>query len=205
MATDPSGLRTEIYVHRPKNLPDKNWYGHSAINVNGIVYTFGRYGDFPPKNNTLGAKSDYGVLYKVPESYYLSFPQFTSPNHLVLRWKIELSTSEERGIVSYFENKWKNYRSKTSVKMPDGKFLEGRVVEKYRLLQNNCTTMTIESLPDRIRKMIIMNSSDYSVPYDPEDLGMRLSFPGMSRNGIKDLPSITSSQAERVYFPSVAK
>ena len=37
---DPDGCETKIYVHK-----GAHWYGHSALNVNGVVYTYGRYGE----------------------------------------------------------------------------------------------------------------------------------------------------------------
>jgi RHS repeat-associated protein len=90
---DPSGLETTIYIHT-----GGSWHGHSATNVNGTVYTFGRYGNYNP--TSAGLKGD-GILYAVPEDYYLNNPRFTGDTATVQRWSLDLSPEDEQAIVDF--------------------------------------------------------------------------------------------------------
>jgi RHS repeat-associated protein len=92
---DPSGLETTIYIHT-----GGAWHGHSATNVNDTVYTFGRYGNYNP--TSAGLKGD-GILYAVPEDYYLNDPSFTGDTATVQRWSLDLSPEDEQAIVDFYE------------------------------------------------------------------------------------------------------
>jgi RHS repeat-associated protein len=136
-AIDPSGFETIIYAHS-----GANWYGHAAIEVNGTVYSFGRYGD--NSNSTLGGLNGDGYLYKVPRFHYLITPMFTAASDTVSRYSLKMTKSEEKHIIDFYE---RLYSSGTNPLTKNG-FIGVRIGE-YQFLANNCTSLILESLPLR--------------------------------------------------------
>jgi hypothetical protein len=175
---DPSGLRTEIYVHS-----GHNWYGHTAININGQVYTFGRYAGAQVLKGTSGVKSE-GYLYIVSEEYYLNANRFTDARDTIHRYNVDLTSQEERQAVQYFQNLFENEslsgRDSYLGRSGQSSRGHGRILNSnhtYDLTKNNCTTLTLDVLPSRIRNSIkdAMNavessSSDYG-DYPPQISG----------------------------------
>lgn len=185
---DPSGLEAEIYVHS-----GGHWYGHVAINVNGKVYTFGRYSKYAGVPHTGGAISEHGDLYIVPEVAYLGNDKFTSPRDTVQRWRINLSTEEERSVVKFFESRYKSGIPEDFVQI-NGITYEGRNISRYVAIGESCITETLFSLPRRITELIANTPSFYGdiagpslfggVPFDPQDLAGRLSVLSKQRNDV---------------------
>jgi RHS repeat-associated protein len=142
---DPTGLETRIYIH-----VGGTWYGHAAIDVNGTVYTYGRYrSDNPPKFT--GLKGD-GILYQVPRHDYLTpGGNFRKDNESIDQWSIDFSPEEEKQITEFFEQLYKQGRTLTPpldvIKLPSGAIISGRDIDDYFFLGNNCTTLTLDSLP----------------------------------------------------------
>ncbi|MFM7858639.1 MAG: RHS repeat-associated core domain-containing protein, partial [Pseudanabaena sp.] len=133
---DPSGLETTIYVHS-----GARWYGHAAIDVNGTVYTFGRYGE-RNENTSLGGLNGDGYLYMVPRYHYLSTSPFTATSDTVSRYSLKMTKSEEKHIVDFYE---RLYSSGTNPR-DQGGFIGVRIGE-YQFLANNCTSLILQSLP----------------------------------------------------------
>ncbi len=144
-AIDPSGLVTEIYIHEGHTL-----YGHTAININGTVYTFGRYQGTTPKPRTGGAIGE-GLFYKVDKDYYLNSEKFTPKEDTVTRFRIELSPEEEKAIEEKYRNIYNNQTKKGKPEYILGKNrARGRILkDDYNLITNNCTTIIIGFLPKR--------------------------------------------------------
>jgi RHS repeat-associated protein len=130
---DPSGLRTTIYVHSGENI-----YGHVAINVNGTVYTYGRYNS----NNIWGplGSSGEGVLHRVSERDYFNI---FAGNSNVSAFDIDLTECEENQITSNLDNLYNNGIPDTEV--------GGKDIGNYNVFINNCVTTTINALPNSLR------------------------------------------------------
>jgi RHS repeat-associated protein len=165
---DPSGLRTEIYIHQ-----GKNWYGHAAINVNGIVYTFGRYDGAQAKPRTLGTKGE-GYFYVVTENYYLNSKAFTDPLDEVLRYQLNLSPQEERQVDQCFQNIFQNEsRQGTDLflgQQGQSSQAHGRILkDRYEFLGNNCTTTTLNCLPIRVQNQIVIANMNMQARTDSGD------------------------------------
>jgi RHS repeat-associated protein len=133
---DPSGLRTSIYIHSGENI-----YGHTALNVNGTVYTFGRYNS----NNVWGplGSSGEGVLHRVSERDYFNI---YAGNSNVTAFDIDFSECDESGITSFLNNLYSNGISDIET--------GGKNIGNYNLFTNNCTTLTISALPKRLRNQL---------------------------------------------------
>jgi RHS repeat-associated protein len=131
-AIDPSGYKTTIFIHSGTHP-----YGHAAIDVNGTVYTFGRYVE---TNTSLYGLNADGYLFKVPEYNYLSNSKFTPLTDSVDRYSLSLPPYVEQRIVDYYE---KLYFLGSNQSAYGGQL--GRVVSNYQFLFNNCTTSILNS------------------------------------------------------------
>lgn len=205
--TDPSGLRTEIYVHS-----GKTWYGHVAININGTVYTYGRYGDARAKPRTGGMIGE-GYFYLVSEQFYLNSENFTPKEDTVTRFQIQLKPEEEKKIQRYLNNlyekatqpnttqlvgEYKNARKPNSGKyISGGAEGEGRILRgNYNFLINNCTTFTLNLLPNRVQ--IQLGNIRTGVSFMNPDRGALNLLPNISppaldnflRNGGRQKPNL---------------
>jgi RHS repeat-associated protein len=143
--TDPFGLETIILIHS-----GTHWYGHTALEVNGTVYTFGRY------------EGKNGLLFSVPTNRYYDqdedVPYFTPKSDSVSRYKINTSPEEEKKIENYFRtlgSKGQTHKAETPqyrklpVKAILGGYepmLQGALLDNYNFLANSCNTKTLSSL-----------------------------------------------------------
>jgi RHS repeat-associated protein len=154
-AVDSSGLVTETYIHSGSHI-----YGHTAINVNGTVYTFGRYPGAEAVRYTGGTIGE-GILYKVDEQYYLNSKKFTDPLDTVNRYRLNLSPEEEEQVVKNFEDLFNNQAKKgTDIFSPTSDhrvpvMAHGRKLKQnYNILSNSCNTTTLLNLPQRVQTQL---------------------------------------------------
>jgi RHS repeat-associated protein len=130
---DPLGLRTTIYI-----LSGENWYGHAAININGTVYSYGRYNP----QNVWGFKGSQGegVLFRISENEF--FNRDGRKAH-VDAFELNLTSCEEQQIQKYLDNLYNNGRIDNIV--------GGRNIGHYDVFTNNCVTLIMRALPERYR------------------------------------------------------
>ncbi|HYH04922.1 MAG TPA: hypothetical protein VEC37_17660, partial [Bacillota bacterium] len=74
-------------------------------------------------------------------------------------YELKLSKKQEVEVVKYFNNKIKNG---TLVELKSGKKSAYKLKTDYNLFTNNCTTITLDSLPNDLQKDI----GDYFAPLD---------------------------------------
>lgn len=129
ICVDPDGKRVEIYVHSGVSI-----YGHTAINVNGTVYSYGMYGENNERYSS-NLKGE-GVLYTFSEEMYI---EKKLPKDTITRFNVKYTPEQEEQIVKFFEDLNAN-----GTPHRDG----GMEVDNYSVVINNCTTKTIASLPD---------------------------------------------------------
>jgi RHS repeat-associated protein len=136
---DPSGLETIVYVHS-----GAHWYGHAAIDVDGTVYTFGRY---QTSNTTSGGLNGDGYLYKVRREDYFVNRGFTSSRDTVDRYQLHLSEQEESQVINFYTTLYN--RGRIGNENYHGYI--GSVIGEYRFVAgaNNCTTLIQDSLPNQ--------------------------------------------------------
>jgi len=160
---DPDGLRTTIYIHSGENL-----WGHTAINVNGTVYSFGRYGEIWGSSYRPSSPSGEGILFAVSEKTYFNDSFFGAHTSNIQEYDLKLTAKQEAGIVGFFKNQIDNGTS-VSIKDSNGISRNAFKLENdYNLFTNNCTTLTLDSLPNNIRGAI----GNYVSPFG---LGLGLS------------------------------
>jgi RHS repeat-associated protein len=201
--TDPSGLRTEIYIHS-----GKNWYGHTAININGTVYTFGRYEGAQAKPMTRGVKGE-GYFYIVNERYYLNNKSFTPPEDRVARYQIQLTPEEERRLAQRYRELFeKATKPKTdNILGRDGFSSQAhgrKLKDNYHLLANNCTTIITSFLPQRVQTEFgSVDTRFHRRPFNPNWLAPFT--PNLNPAGLESFLDLASSQKPALVreLPSV--
>jgi hypothetical protein len=176
---DPFGLETKIYIHQG------SFPGHVAIDVDGTVYTFGRYGEISGSSAKVGSGGD-GILYRVPRDEYLRHGgSFVGENAFVEAWKLPLTEQEERGIVDIFEEYL------TNENLPDRQAqsgARGKRIKDYNLLWDSCVSITRRSLPNGLIKDAL----------NGQILGMPVFSPWGTSSALGNVPGV---QIEGVYAP----
>jgi hypothetical protein len=123
---DPDGRQVTLYIHSGDNL-----HGHVAINVNGTVYSYGRYGEMDRITSGLTGE---GILRTYSEKDYLE----KSKTSTIAQFDLKMSKAQEKSIEKYFQDKISSGTPKSG----------GYEIDKYNIRTNNCTTTTIKSLPN---------------------------------------------------------
>jgi RHS repeat-associated protein len=123
---DPDGRQVTLYIHSGDNL-----HGHVAINVNGTVYSYGRYGEMDRITSGLTGE---GILRTYSEKDYLE----KSKTSTIAQFDLKMSKAQEKSIEKYFQDKISSGTPKAG----------GYEIDKYNIRTNNCTTTTIKSLPN---------------------------------------------------------
>ena len=139
---------TSIFYHRPyKGITD---FGHISIEVDGIVYNFGRYG----RVWGIGGSKGEAVYLKVGREKYLrNYNQLQE----LTEYKLNLTEKEEENIKKFFEQLPRTRKTvevkntKTGIVLGTGIVLKG----EYTLLGRNCTIMTIVSINNSAKKVNI--------------------------------------------------
>jgi len=127
-ATDPLGLLTEVIV------TGGNWYGHAAININGTVYSSGRYN--PDSANSFGMKGD-NIMLVQEHSNYVNYYKNKGRNSA--GYILDISPADEQKIKKYFDDLIKNSAKwKFGHKLPDD----------YSFLSENCATNVTDGLQE---------------------------------------------------------
>jgi len=113
-------LLTEVIVTGGK------WYGHAAININGTVYSSGRYN--PDSAHSFGMKGD-NIMLVQKHSNYVNYYKNRGRNST--GYVLDVSPAEEQKIQEYFDDLIKNSTKwKYEYKLPDD----------YSFLSENCAT-----------------------------------------------------------------
>ena len=185
---DSYNTGVEIYIHTGGSIT-----GHVAIAVDGLVYTYGRYGD----TRSLGFSGD-GVLYIVPhDQYAIAESGFRGADATINRWFINYTEDEQQQIVDYFESLYNsddNRQDDETAVLADGSTISGRQVSNYFVLSENCVTMTINSLPrfsqssSFLREILV--SSEFGPIIAPPQLHAHLSTLDWIFDSITELEDI---------------
>ena len=123
---DPLGLLTEVIVS------GGTWYGHVTININGTVYSNGRYN--PESAHSFGMKGD-NVMAVQDHATYVNYYKNKGRNST--GYILDVSPAEEQKIQQYFNDLIKNSTKwKYGYKLPDD----------YSFASENCATNVTEGL-----------------------------------------------------------
>ena len=130
--------KSSIFYHKPyKGMTN---FGHISIEVDGIVYNFGRY----DSNATWGlfhSKGDAIYVEADRENYLNMYKEKQD----LIEYELNLTKDEERKIKNFFENLQKDNRGKVK-SIEWGKAIRLNKKYEYNLLGRNCTTITIAAV-----------------------------------------------------------
>ncbi len=127
MNTDPLGLLTQVHIG------GNNWYGHAAININGTVYSSGRY-PVPGQSPSLGGLVGPNVLVIRSNSGYLAAHPTTTT------YTLNLTAQQEEKLSQYYQN-----LISQSTLHPDRS--NWRVLpNNYSFVGNNCASTVFDGL-----------------------------------------------------------
>ncbi|AFY71927.1 RHS repeat-associated core domain protein (plasmid) [Thalassoporum mexicanum PCC 7367] len=179
ISVDPSGLEALIYIHK-----NGNFVGHVSLDVNGTVYTYGRFGE-QPKAASAGIGGD-GYLYKVPREEYFrrigSGGNFVGSHDTVEQWELPLTASQEQDAQSYLDDLYDQGTNERQVE--DKPHIKGRRVRDYSIFTESCVTITMEALPDGPLKDALRgrNRTYGGIVFHPNDVSDALRVvPGIKR------------------------
>ncbi|MDR2879183.1 MAG: hemagglutinin repeat-containing protein, partial [Fusobacteriales bacterium] len=165
--------KSTIYYHPHK-------VGHIAIEVDGVVYSYGRYGDTwsslgNSSGNTHGGNSSNssglsetsgeGVLVVIAKDKYIESYTVTK-NEKVYAYDLNLSREEERNIVRFYGNLIANKTVEIGRSNSGGVAYTLNESEKYTITGNNCTTM--------VERALMANNFGVSGALAPGDYNVRL-------------------------------
>lgn len=122
-------------------------FGHIAVEVDGKVYTYGRYGE---TFNSAGTKGK-GNLLIVDKDDYLNYYQ---KNTNVREFVLNLSEDKEEQIKKYFTEIQKNYNDTFTTSTRNWKGYKLNSKYNYDLTKLNCTIITIHSLNTALNEKI---------------------------------------------------
>ncbi|ODS22431.1 hypothetical protein AB835_14190 [Candidatus Endobugula sertula] len=128
---DPNGLETQVYVG------GNNWYGHAATNINGTVYSAGRY-PVPGREPTLGGLAGANVLVVRAEAGYLAAHPTT------VSYTLNISAEAEARLQDYYNNLIAN--STRHPTRSNWYVLE----DDYAFLGNNCASVVTDGLSEAL-------------------------------------------------------
>ncbi len=165
MLVDPDGKKTELYVHSGGSPT-----GHVALNVNGTVYSYGRYN--PDALSSCGLKGD-GILREYPEKEYLT--QYNKRDDIEV-FSLKYSPEQEQQIVNNFNNLKANKPASS----------KGVKVDNYKVTLNNCTTTVINALPNGFVKNFFKSIGIFR----PQETSAALKIMDIMQNDVKQLPTI---------------
>ena len=142
---DPDGAKTTMYVHSAGS-----YIGHVAININGTVYSYGRYyvSDANPTrvHGTIGG----GVLIMKPENEYLA--DYSIKDN-ISKYSIKYSAKQEAEMASRYMTAYNSGIPLTGE--AEGK---GMLINEYNLISQNCATTMIDFLPSRVLKSNLIST-----------------------------------------------
>ncbi len=134
-ANSPTGQAT-VYV-------ETDGIGHAYIEVDGTVFSYGRYnGSYSPSSGRFGPYGD-GVLLKMDGTDAAGFIKERNEMYPTNSYQVDVNTSN---VYSYLNSLYSNGKS---VVDKNGNVGPGRVIDTYTLIGpggNNCTTLVSRAL-----------------------------------------------------------
>jgi hypothetical protein len=124
---DPFGLETQIYIG------GNNWYSHAATNINGSVFSSGRY-PVPGSEPTMGGLVGPNVLVVRDEPGYLAAHPTTTA------YTLNLSAKEEASLLQYYQN-----LISQSTQHPNRSNWH-ILPNNYLFIGNNCSSLVVNGL-----------------------------------------------------------
>ena len=128
---------TSIFYHSPVPLKIKD-FGHIAIEVDGTVYSYGRY-----DRVYAGGTKGVGVLIILNKKDYLKYYGRKTDTK---EFKLNLSEATEEKIKNYFSEIQKNNNGTSLNEILGQKGIKLNSKYDYDLFKRNCTTITIAAL-----------------------------------------------------------
>jgi hypothetical protein len=130
------GGKANVYI-------EKDGVGHVFIEVEDVVYSYGRYnGSYSPSSGSLGPLGD-GVLLRLEGTDAQNYINDRMTNYPTEKFTVSVNTTK---VISYLD---KIYNSGTKLSNTKGYFKNARVVDTYNLVGpcgNNCATMSYKAL-----------------------------------------------------------
>lgn len=151
---DDDGNKTRIYI-------ETHGLGHTFVTVgegrNTVVYTYGRYGALGCSGSVLHSftPTGEGVLYrKTGKQAALYLNEEIEKVNLSI-YTIEKGSDEK--VADFFDKMWTNGYRPTEKKAKNDP--NAKVVDEYDILDNNCTTKSIEALNYKQTKPVVPSSN----------------------------------------------
>ncbi|AMR41797.1 hypothetical protein HZP39_16305 [Elizabethkingia anophelis] len=116
---------------------------HVYIDVDGVVYSYGRYnGSYSPASGSLGSYGD-GVWMRLDGEKAANFITDRTSKYPTAKYSVEVDGGKVKSYYDKLYNRGKSLQGKT------GYFKYGRVIDTYSLAGpggNNCTTIVYKAL-----------------------------------------------------------
>ena len=140
---DIDGLKPRIYI-------ETNGLGHTFVTVgegkNTIVYTYGRYGALGSSGSILHGftPTGEGVLIRKSGKQAINYINKKLEDGNLSIYTLEKGNDND--VASFFNNMWNRGRKVTNTGKKTKNDPNAKVVDEYNLMDNNCTTKTIEGV-----------------------------------------------------------
>ena len=149
---DLDGLRPRIYI-------ETNGLGHTFVTIgegrNTIVYTYGRYGALGSFGSILHqfTPTGEGVLIRKTGKQAINYIQKKLEDGNLSVYTLEKGSDKD--VASFFDRMWNCGTRPTNNKKNSKNDPEAKVVDKYSIFENNCTTKAIEGVNYKQKRPII--------------------------------------------------
>ena len=149
---DLDGLKPRIYI-------ETNGLGHTFVTIgevrNTIVYTYGRYGALGSSGSILHqfTPTGEGVLIRKTGKQAINYIQKKLEDGNLSVYTLEKGSDKD--VASFFDRMWNCGTIPTNNKKNSKNDPEAKVVDKYSIFENNCTTKAIEGVNYKQKRPII--------------------------------------------------
>lgn len=149
---DLDGLKPRIYI-------ETNGLGHTFVTIgegrNTIVYTYGRYGALGSSGSFLHqfTPTGEGVLIRKTGKQAINYIQKKLEDGNLSVYTLEKGSDKD--VASFFDRMWNCGTRPTNNKKNSKNDPEAKVVDKYSIFENNCTTKAIEGVNYKQKRPII--------------------------------------------------
>lgn len=149
---DLDGLKPRIYI-------ETNGLGHTFVTIgegrNTIVYTYGRYGALGSSGSILHqfTPTGEGVLIRKTGKQAINYIQKKLEDGNLSVYTLEKGSDKD--VASFFDRMWNCGTRPTNNKKNSKNDPEAKVVDKYSIFENNCTTKAIEGVNYKQKRPII--------------------------------------------------
>ena len=149
---DLDGLKPRIYI-------ETNGLGHTFVTIgegrNTIVYTYGRYGALGSSGSILHqfTPTGEGVLIRRTGKQAINYIQKKLEDGNLSIYTLEKGSDKD--VASFFDRMWNCGTRPTNNKKNSKNDSDAKVVDKYSIFKNNCTTKAIEGVNYKQKKPII--------------------------------------------------